>query len=473
MYQKKLAAWFAAHQEEIVEAVKRLVRIPSVAKPELAQPGAPFGPACRQAMEEAEKLARELGFQTRILEGYALEVDMNGREPQVGILAHLDVVPEGDGWETGPYDPQVRDGYIFGRGTDDDKGPAVIALYAMKAAMELAPDMVKGCRLILGSAEEIGSPDLNYYLKDHRCPPHTFSPDADYPVINLEKGSYRPRFGAKWEPESGACVRSIRAGQVTNVVPKEATALVQGLTPEQVLPVLEQVSATAQVTLTAEEAPGGIRILARGLDAHASTPWLGHNALTALLQALAALPLDNTPSTGHLRTLARLFPHGDWRGAALGVAMEDDLSGPLTLNLSICNWNPDGFEGRFDSRVPVCGNPDNVKGVADGALARAGMPLTLDTPMRPHHYVPENDPFVQTLLSVYTDHTGQPGQCLAIGGGTYAHGIPGAVAFGCAFPGDPPSNLHSANERVSIARLLQSGGMFADVILRECGRTES
>ncbi len=468
MYQEKIAAWFAAHREEIVEAVQRLVRIPSVARPDLAQPGAPFGPECRRAMEEAETLARELGFQTRILEGYALEVDMNDREPQVGILAHLDVVPEGDGWETGPYDPQVRDGYIFGRGTDDDEGPAVIALYAMKAARELAPEMTRGCRLILGSAEEIGSPDLAWYLKDHTCPPHTFSPDADYPVINLEKGSYRPRFGAKWEPETGVCVRTIRAGQVTNVVPKEASATVQGLRPEQVLPVLEQVSASTGIDLTAQERPEGVHILSRGLDAHASTPWLGHNALTALLQALAALPLEDTPSTGHLRTLTRLFPHGDWQGAALGVAMADELSGPLTLNLSICDWDSDGFVACFDSRVPVCGNEQNVKQVADSALAQAGMPLVAETPMRPHHYVPADDPFVQTLLAVYEAHTGDEGKCLAIGGGTYAHNIPGAVAFGCAFPGDPSSNLHSANEHVSIARLLQSGGMFTDVILREC-----
>ena len=111
MYREQIDRYFDLHKDEIVENIKRLVRIPSVARPDLAQEGAPFGPVCRQTLDEAQKIATELGLKSRILDGYVIEIDMSDKTPEVGILAHLDVVPEGDGWDTDPYDPQVRDGY--------------------------------------------------------------------------------------------------------------------------------------------------------------------------------------------------------------------------------------------------------------------------------------------------------------------------------------------------------------------------
>ena len=467
MYRSQIEAYFQENQDLILSHIQRLVRIPSVAKPELAAPGAPFGPECRRAVEEAAAIARELGFAPRILDGSVLEVDMNSAESEVGILAHLDVVPEGDSWDTPPYDPQIRDGYLYGRGADDNKGPAVLALHAMKAAISINPNLKKGCRTILGSAEEIGSHDMEYYLEHHTCPPKTFSPDAEYPVINLEKGAYRPAFGANWTPEEGAVVLEIRGGEVANVVPKQATATVRGVEEAALAAACEAAAARTGVSFRWELEGDTAHITARGMDAHASTPWEGNNALTALLQMLGTLPLSDTPSKGYLETLIRLFPHGDWQGKAMGVAMEDDLSGPLTLNFSICNWNPDGFSARYDSRVPVCGNRENMKDIADAALCAAGITVE-EEEMTPPHHTPEESPFVQTLLKVYGEHTGEEAHCIAIGGGTYAHDIPGAVAFGCCFPGDPPTNLHSANERTSIRRLMQSGAMFTDVILREC-----
>lgn len=468
MYREQIDRYFDLHKDEIVENIKRLVRIPSIARPDLAQEGAPFGPVCRQTVDEAGKIAAELGLKSRIVDGYVIEIDMNDKTPEVGILAHLDVVPEGDGWETDPYDPQVRDGYIFGRGADDNKGPAVISLYAMKAAMEINPALAKGCRTILGSAEEIGSPDLKYYRKHNECPPKTFSPDASYPVINIEKGSYGPFFGASWANETGARVLEITGGTVGNVVPKRAAAKVAEVALADVQAACDAVTAATGVTFAVTEENGAVRIAAEGMDAHASRPHLGNNALTALLQALNSLPLAPNTSRNCLASLVKLFPHGDWDGAAIGVKMQDELSGALTLNFSICNWTETGFKARFDSRVPICGNEQNMKAVVDAALAAEGMPTLQDKPMKAPHHTPADSPFVQTLLKVYEEYSGLKGECLAIGGGTYAHGIPGAVAFGCSFPGDPSSNIHSSNERASIDRLITSAKIFTAIILQEC-----
>ena len=56
----------------------------------------------------------------------------------------------------------------------------------------------------------------------------------------------------------------------------------------------------------------------------------------------------------------------------------------------------------------------------------------------------------------YETYSGRKGECVATGGGTYVHDIPGGVAFGAGMPGFV-SNLHGANERINITRL--AGGM--------------
>ena len=58
MYRSQIEAYFQENQDLILSHIQRLVRIPSVAKPELAAPGAPFGPECRRAVEEAAAIAR-------------------------------------------------------------------------------------------------------------------------------------------------------------------------------------------------------------------------------------------------------------------------------------------------------------------------------------------------------------------------------------------------------------------------------
>ena len=121
-----------------------------------------------------------------------IAADMNRGERCLDILAHMDVVAPGDGWtKTAPFEPIVEDGMIIGRGSSDDKGPAVAALYAMRAVKELGLPVTKNCRLVLGSDEECGSSDIPYYYAVEPEAPMTFSPDAEFPLINVEKGQFR------------------------------------------------------------------------------------------------------------------------------------------------------------------------------------------------------------------------------------------------------------------------------------------
>ena len=202
LHQSAIEGYFAQQEDLLVEAVSRLVRIDSTLGP--AQPGQPFGPGPAAALEAFLSLAQEWGLPGENLSGYVGTVDLNNQpDTALHILGHLDIVDAGEGWTvTAPFQPKVVDGLLYGRGTADDKGPMVAALLAMKAVRDLKLPLTKNVRLIAGTDEETGFRDIKWYYGSHPYAPHTLSPDADFPIINLEKGHYQPTFQAAWPQET-------------------------------------------------------------------------------------------------------------------------------------------------------------------------------------------------------------------------------------------------------------------------------
>ena len=468
MYQDQINAYFddPARRQQLVEMISRLVRIRSVR--EEAQPGMPFGPGPAAALAEGLKLAEELGFSVKNYDNYVGAVDFNDQETQLHILCHLDVVGEGTGWTvTEPYEPIEVDGMLYGRGTDDDKGPVAAVLLAMQAVRDLGVPLKKNVRLLLGTDEESGSEDIAYYYSKEPYAPCTFSPDGEFPVINLEKGSYKPVFTKTWAAESATPrVKELHGGFRINVLPPEAECVVAGLSAEAAQPYCDKAAGETGVTYALTERGDDLHILCKGKGAHASTPEEGVNAITGLIHLLCALPLAKVGSTAALHALNALFPHGDYAGKALGIAQADEMSGPLTLAFSLLELNDTGLSGQFDSRVPVCANEDNCKAAAEAAFAKFG--FTAEGGMQAPHYTPADTPLVSTLLKCYEQYSGRKGECLAIGGGTYVHDIPGGVAFGCAMPGFN-GNMHGADEHTCIADQLTAAKIFAQAIIDLCG----
>lgn len=463
--QQRINEYFAGKEDQLIEAVSRLVRIDSTIGE--AQPGKPFGPGPAAALEEMLKLSAELGLPGENLEGYVGTVDLNDQETALHILGHLDVVDAGEGWTmTQPFEPKLVDGLLYGRGTDDDKGPMVAALLAMKAVKDLGIPLKKNVRMILGTDEETGFRDITWYYDRHPYAPYTISPDADFPIINIEKGHYQPTFSASWDQETALPrASSLTGGPRLNMVPPKANALVAGLSVEDIQAVIPTLGLEEAISFTLTQQEGGVHILAAGQGAHGSTPEEGHNAQTALVTLLAALPLADCPSTQAIRTLHGFFPHGDFTGKALGIAQSDELSGHLSLAFTLITLTATGFEGRFDSRTPLCANDENTRLVTEAAMAKAGW--TVKGEIDPPHHVPADSPFIQTLAKCYEMYSGRKSQCLAIGGGTYVHGIPGGVAFGASMPGFV-SNLHGPDERVNVADLLTAAKIFTQVIIELC-----
>ena len=468
MYQDQINAYFddPARRQQLVEMISRLVRIRSVR--EEAQPGMPFGPGPAAALAEGLKLAEELGFAAKNYDNYVGAVDFNDQETQLHILCHLDVVGEGTGWTvTEPYEPVEVDGMLYGRGTDDDKGPVAAVLLAMQAVKDLGVPLKKNVRLLMGTDEESGSEDIAYYYSKEPYAPCTFSPDGEFPVINLEKGSYKPVFTKTWAAESATPrVKELHGGFRINVLPPEAQCVVAELSAQAARPYCDKAAAETGVTYELTERGDDLHILCKGKGAHASTPEEGVNAITGLIHLLCALPLAKVGSTAALHALNALFPHGDSAGKALGIAQADEMSGPLTLAFSLLELNDTGLSGQFDSRVPVCADEDNCKAVAEAAFAKFG--FAAEGGMQAPHYTPADTPLVTTLLKCYEQYSGRKGECLAIGGGTYVHDIPGGVAFGCAMPGFN-GNMHGPDEHTCIADQLTAAKIFAQAIIDLCG----
>ena len=462
----EIDAWFDARSAQMIDDLRALIAVKSVRG--APKEGMPYGEGPARALTMASELLMSRGFDVRDFEHRVLTADLGSGAPELGILAHVDVVPEGDGWDSDPFRAEIRDGKIYGRGASDDKGPAVAAIYAMTAAREIAPDLKKTFRLILGSAEETGCADIAFYLNIEKPPRYVFSPDADFPVINTEKGRFVPIFGADW-PEDKTLPRviSLKGGETPNIVPNKAEAVVEGIGLSEVSAYCSTYSRTTGVRLTAEQAQDSVMISARGVSAHASCPQKGANAQTALLSMFAAMPFAESRGQRAICALTRLFPHGDTAGRALGIDMSDELSGALTLNFGVLDFGPTGFEGNFDSRTPACATKKNMRDVAVSVIEREGIRIESFFSDTACHHTPPDSPFVRRLLNIYEDYTGLEGMCLAVGGSTYVHEIEGGVAFGCAMPGID-YRIHGANEFIGVDELVLSAKMFTQAILDIC-----
>lgn len=455
MYEKELSTYFEAHTEDFLCDLARLIAIPSIKSDK--SHGCPFGPAPANALKAALSMASEYGLHIENWDNYIGIVETGPAHRFLDILTHLDVVPAGDGWTiTEPFRMKVVDGVIYGRGSCDDKGPALAALYALRAIHDLHIPLFRGVRLVFGSDEESGSADLAYYFRKTSPAAMTFSPDAVYPVITVEKGRLEGHLSSSFTCPQ---LLSIQAGHTINMIPDSASAVLQGVDITAVKAAIDCYKEPYKVDiipLTNDK----YRLLVHGISGHAASPEDAANPVTALLRLLSEC-LD----CKEIRNLSLLFPFGKYHGEGLGIDMEDTRSGRLTLSLTQLHYDGSFLTAAFDSRVPVCGTAERLDS-AKRAVEHAGFFYTASVSLP--HSVPEDTPFIHGLLDSYASASGKPGKTLAIGGGTYAHGIDNAVAFGCMTEGFS-NHMHGADECAELSTLLMSCRIFAESIIRLCG----
>ena len=453
----KLNAIIESMHDEMIDTLQKWIRVPSV-KGEAA-PGAPFGKEVRSMLDMALADCEQMGFKTQNFDGYIAHADLGegSDEDALAILAHLDVVPEGDGWKYPPYGAVIENGRMYGRGTSDDKGPAVAALYAMKAVKDVGIPLRRKVRLILGCDEESGWEDIAHYNKVATMPRMGFSPDASYPIINIEKGICRLELHGVLSNE-GLQVIAFNNGERPNVIPGRASALVAGdaATVAQAEAAAKKLDIPAEVQLTDK----GVSITVTGISVHAAYPETARNANGEMLLLLRELGVQ-----GDLRLLADKIGL-DYKGEGLEISVSDGISGYLTCNLGIIRAGEGGVYATLDIRYPVMTNPDMI--IKNVSASLPGMRVEAMEVKEPHH-VPAGSELVQNLLDAYHEVTGYERKCLYTGGGTYARSLQEGVAFGASFPQDEDL-AHQANEYADIEGLYKNIKIFALAIVKLAGK---
>ena len=427
--------------DDILKDLETLVAIPSVAEP---TPGPhPFGDNCARAIDTALKLAESYGLKTKNVDYYAGHAEYGEGEGNAVVMAHLDVVPAGEGWETDPFTMVVKDGHAFGRGVSDNKGAAVVALHCLRALKDAGVKSNRKLRVIFGSAEEIGMHDMKHYFEKEQLPDMGFTPDASYGVCHCEKGGLNFTVTGKNDSQ---VVKSFTAGTVVNAVP--AKALCQVACTAEELAALQGKAQGRQAQFIVEKTGSGAHITALGKAAHAASPQEGVNAAAQLIGLL--YDVFGPEKLGGFFTFAHDKIGLSYDGSLLGVKLEDEPSGPLTFNLGLVSVDQGQCSLTVDIRYPATLDGTEISATLQQQVEAAGLTYTQLSNSVPL-YLPKESQLVTLLAGAYKDITGEECSVFAMGGGTYARTMQGrGVAFGPGFPGQEETHAHDVNERIDL-----------------------
>lgn len=443
-----------AMQEDLLACLQENLRIPSVE--DTPAEGAPYGIACKESLNHVLKVADELGFRTENVDGHMGWCEYGDGEEMIAVLGHLDVVPAGDGWSFDPWGGEIKDGRIFGRGTMDDKGPSIAALYALAALRDSGLPLKRRVRILFGCNEETGARDVKYYLAHGgEIPVMGFTPDAEYPVINGEKGIINVTYARSYQQSGELKLVSIDGGTAPNVTPAAASAVLACSAN-----MAEKLTGLVfpKVTITACE--GGVRVDAEGVSAHGSTPQQGENAIGRLVMALDAMPF-----TGDVKDWIHFLSTKlgmETNGKSAGIYLHDEVSGELTLNWGTLRADEGQLSMIINYRYPVTKDYSSCAPALDALFTSAGFVKEKEL-HKPKLYVPADSDLVKILLKVYKDHTGIDGKPICIGGGTYAKALPNILAFGPIFPGDEVRE-HKPDEFIEIPKLMKNAQIIASAM---------
>lgn len=424
-------------KEALINDLQALIEIPTVYN-EAAGQGAPFGRQVAEGLDFVLKLARDFGFKTKNYDGYMGEITMGTGAFTIGILCHVDVVVAGEGWEMPPFKALLKDGKLYGRGSSDNKGPLIGALYAMKHIWEqgLLPKDV--CvKMLIGTNEEEFWQDIPYYLeRAEKIPDVSIVPDAFFPLIHCEKGLYDfDLIYKRHEKPSGSfTVETISGGSGRNVVPAECVCCLKEKGSEE-----------------------KIEIKTQGKSAHAMSPEKGSNAISQMIRYLSF--------TGeHEFAAACGTLLDDYYGESAGFACEDEESGKLTCNFGAIHTEESEIRIECNVRYPASFTFESIEALVKNAFTSAGFQVRYVDKLPPI-YFPKDSPLVKTLMDVYRRCTGdKESRPISMGGATYARAIPKAVGFGAIFPYEEEV-AHEPNEYISVESLLKAAEIIHEAIL--------
>lgn len=431
-----------AYKENALNTLAKLVSFKTVkGQPQI---NAPFGEELKKCLDYFLDLGKSLGFTVKNVDGYAGHIEWKGKTDEiVGILAHLDVVPEGEGWRYPPYKATIEGDYVYGRGVLDDKGPATSCLYAMKELKDNGFIPTKTIRLIVGCDEENGSSCVKYYFEREKMPDVGFSPDGDFPAIHCEKSTLWLKLNLQNDLKF---FKNVVGGEKANMVPSLASADYYGDLP---------LSYFENLGVSAIDMGGYLKISAFGKNAHGSTPDIGENALWTLFKVISTVE-NNSVARLIYNTFCR-----DCSGIHTKIACQDEKSGVLTQNLGVAFSTNDLISLTLDIRSPLAITKEQI---LDKITQIAGEKASISViNYADCLFVDPESTLVKTLMSVYKKHTDSNSPSLIIGGGTYAKEMKYGIAFGPMMENED-STIHMPNERLSLKNFSLFYDIYKDAI---------
>ena len=466
------------YRDDMLKTLAEIVSKPSVkAEPVRTEDGKvyPFGKGVQEALECMLEIGKREGFDTYNDDNYAGHIGWkseNGSDGYFGIVGHLDVVPVGTGWTTDPFTMTDKgDGFVYGRGTSDDKGPVVACLYALKALKEEGLEPKMDIRLVLGLDEETGHISADHYTEHCGHPSLGFTPDADFPLVNGELGILIFELAQKFNSRPGRDemrLTKLEGGVAPNAVPAYAKAVVTGSKEnyDLISSRAKMYSEETGYKLKTKKQGSSLVIEAFGLAAHGAHPDLGLNAVSILMDFLGKISFASEEVNEFIDFYNDHIGF-DLHGERIGCFFEDKPSGPLIFNVGMANINEDIATLSVNIRYPIKSTDDEVLGGIESVLDGTRIGLVTRAVQKPIH-CHRADPICQTYMKAYIDETGDTeAEPMIIGGGTYAKMFNNILAFGAAFPHDP-NTMHQADEKFSIDSFMKMARVYARAIKAFC-----
>lgn len=457
------------NKTEMLTSLSNLISIPSVAVD--TEGSKPFGENVHEAFMYMLSLAEKEGFETYNADNFGGHIDFKGTEEGVvGIVGHLDVVPEGDGWDHEPYKSEIVDGKLYGRGSIDDKGPVMASFYAMKALKDCGYKPKRTIRLILGLDEETNWKGMHHYLEHvESLPDFGFTPDGDFPAIHGEKGILVFEIAKKFNGVSakGLELSSLKGGTAANAVAGSARAVLHDSMGTGYDRIKEQVAAFRDekgCRINCKGIGKSFEITVQGVPAHGAKPECGKNAISIMMEFLGRLNFANEDTNDFISFYNGCIGY-DLHGERIGCSFEDDQSGKLIFNVGMIDVDKKTAQVTINIRYPVTVTDEQVYDGIMSVLDEYDLGIVKGHQQDPI-YIPAEDPLIVTLMDIYRKHTGDEGsEPLVIGGGTYARAMKNVVAFGAMFPGDPDM-CHQINEYIPVENLVKLAEIYAEAVYR-------
>lgn len=432
------------YTQDIISSLQKLIRIKTVLDTPVA--GGPFGKGNKECLEETLKICENLGFKVKNLDGYCGYAEIGEGEELVGIIGHLDVVPEGEGWKYPPYSGIIVDGEMWGRGTWDDKGPVVISIYAIKALMDSGFKFNKRVRLIFGCNEESGSLCMEHYLKVDEPISYGVSPDSTFPVIFAEKTINNIELSGKSSEKGNVKLLNLDAGIVINAVPDKCVFNLKcecEHCKNDTKDKLHQYFLKQHLKYDLNENDLTLTYTVYGKAAHGSIPQEGINAASFAIVGLKQIVQSDF--VDFYEEMINTCVHGE----KLGCFYEDEY-GKIAVNVGLVHYENSEFNIKINSRLPFNVTSEEMVNSIQNKIK--DYPVNINLLSSSNGFIMDkNSIMIQSLTNAYAevsqDYISQP---ICSAGGTYAREFKNCVAFGPEMKGYGEIIIHQPNERIQI-----------------------